>query len=84
MLQLHDWIGHYNSTHSQATHVLQIFNLFVVSLEGTCKAHTPGVQTDAYIARAFSLLVMTHEEQVAEVIEITHVKEYHDEGERVA
>ena len=29
------------------------------------------------------LFAVGHEEQVAEVIEITHVKEYHDEGERV-
>ena len=38
---------------------------------------------DAYIARA-GLFAVGHEEHVAEVIEITHVKENHDEGERVA
>ena len=38
-------------------------------------------RADAYIARAGPFAV-GHEEQVAEVIEITHVKEYHDEGER--
>ena len=37
---------------------------------------------DAYIPRD-GLFAAGHEEQVAEVIEITHVKEYHDEGERV-
>ena len=40
-------------------------------------------RADAYIARA-GLFAVGHEEHVAEVIEITHVKENHDESERVA
>ena len=41
-------------------------------------------RADAYIARVGLFAAAGHEEQVAKVIEITHVKEYHDEGERFA
>ena len=61
-------------------HVLQIFYLFVPSAFGGQK------RADAYKAQV-GLFAAGHdyEEQVAKVIEITHVKEYHDdEGERVA
>ena len=64
--------------------------LYVGVLEGTCCAYgfwrADAKRADAYKAQV-SLFAAGHdyEEQVAKVIEITHVKEYHDdEGERVA
>ena len=56
----------------------------VAALEGKHAKHTrQGVQSRR-LHRTGLFAAAGHEEQVAKVVEITHVKEYHDEGERVA
>ena len=61
-------------------------NILPLCAQNFWRAHAKQKRADAYKAQV-GLFAAGHdyEEQVAKVIEITHVKEYHDdEGERVA